>query len=81
MMDCIAPSRVALSSKFVQSTWYDVVIKSAYSIAARLGAAQMTKIGTRISPVASTPDEFASFIDADIAKWSRVVRDAALQRQ
>jgi hypothetical protein len=41
----------------------------------------MTKIGTRISPVASTPDEFASFIDADIAKWSRVVRDAALQRQ
>jgi FmdE, Molybdenum formylmethanofuran dehydrogenase operon len=75
MMDCIAPSRVALSSKFVQSTWYDVVIKSAYSIAARFGAggaASMGRIpvvlclaivlGGATTAPAETPDEWIKLL-------------------
>lgn len=42
-------------------------------------AARLAELG--FAPVASTPDEFAAFIAAEIAKWSKVVRAAGLQPQ
>ena len=30
-------------------------------------------------PVGSTPDEFASYIRRDLAKWAKVVRDVGIQ--
>ena len=31
-------------------------------------------------PVASAPEEFSTFVRAEIEKWARVVRDAKLEK-
>lgn len=38
---------------------------------------RLTKMGSE--PVTSTPEEFASFVNSEIAKWAKVVRDAKIR--
>jgi tripartite-type tricarboxylate transporter receptor subunit TctC len=39
--------------------------------------AQLTPQGTELTP--STPEEFGSFIRAEIAKWAKVVQDTGIR--
>ena len=32
-----------------------------------------------LDPIANTPEEFAAYIKADIAKWGKVVKDANIR--
>ena len=45
------------------------------------GAAGHTKllVSSGAEPEGGTPEEFMAFIDADIAKWSKVIREAKLK--
>ena len=38
---------------------------------------KLARIG--MDPVAATPEEFVSFLRAEIAKWSRVVKEANIR--
>jgi tripartite-type tricarboxylate transporter receptor subunit TctC len=71
-------------------TWYGVLAPRATppaairmlnrEIVAVLGAAEFRErlAALGIEPTASTPQEFADYLKADIAKWARAIRDAGV---
>jgi tripartite-type tricarboxylate transporter receptor subunit TctC len=71
-------------------TWYGVLAPRATphavigtlnrEIAAVLGASEFRErlAALGIEPTASTPQEFANYLKADIAKWTRAIRDAGV---
>ena len=48
-------------------------------IASREFRERLTALG--FEPVASTPEHFAAWLEAEIAKWSNVIRDAGIPVQ
>jgi tripartite-type tricarboxylate transporter receptor subunit TctC len=36
-------------------------------------------IGQGYEPVANTPDEFSAYLRAEVAKWSKVIRDRGMR--
>ena len=59
----------------------DIIDKLQKEIAARILAPEtrdsLSKQGAE--PVASTPDQFAAFIKAEMVKWSAVIKTAGLE--
>ena len=76
---------------YVATTWYGVLApagtpksviqklnKDSRALLADAGMrAQLTPQGTELTP--STPEEFGSFIRAEIAKWAKVVQDTGIR--
>jgi tripartite-type tricarboxylate transporter receptor subunit TctC len=59
-------------------TWYGVLAPRAtpQAVIGTLNRERLAALG--IEPTASTPQEFANYLKADIAKWTRAIRDAGV---
>jgi tripartite-type tricarboxylate transporter receptor subunit TctC len=76
---------------YESATWYgvlapartprDVVTKLSHEIVAIVGQPEIRERLSRegADPVGSSPDEFAAYMKAEIAKWGKVIRAAKIQ--
>jgi tripartite-type tricarboxylate transporter receptor subunit TctC len=47
----------------------------------KLPDVQKRMLGLGLDPVGDTPEEFAAFIKADIARWAKVIKDAGVRAE